>query len=185
MSKQIKYVIFETEWGFFGLAANEAGLVRSVLPVRDIKRAKSLLLKGLEDIGCRYEKGLMKRVQEDINAYYKGCYVNFDVPVCLDGLTGFQRAVLSALMGVKYGEIRTYGELAKMAGRGTAVRAVGGVLAINPLPLIIPCHRITYSNGRIGGFSAFGGVKVKKKMLEMEDGGWKMEDGGWRVEDGG
>jgi len=168
MSKRIKYVIFETEWGYFGLAGTGAQVVRSVLPVRDEKKAKSLLLKGLGGIGCSYDKELMKKVQEDVNAYYKGSYVNFDVPVCLDGLTGFQKAVLRALRRVKYGEIRTYVNLAKMAGSWTAVRAVGGVLARNPVPLIIPCHRITYSNGRIGGFSAFGGVKVKKMMLEME-----------------
>ncbi|MHC5073811.1 MAG: methylated-DNA--[protein]-cysteine S-methyltransferase [Planctomycetota bacterium] len=168
MNQRIKYVIFETEWGYFGLAGIENRLMRSLLPVKEEKRAKFLLLKGLDTEICLYSKDYLKGLQRDVNAYYKGSYVNFKVPVRFEGLTDFQVAVLKACMNIRYGEIMTYGELARMAKCRKAFRAVGGVLARNPLPLIIPCHRITYSDGGLGGFSAYGGVKVKKKMLEME-----------------
>ncbi|MHC4264558.1 MAG: methylated-DNA--[protein]-cysteine S-methyltransferase [Planctomycetota bacterium] len=161
-------MIFETEWGYFGLAGMEGGLVRSVLPVKDEKKAKSLLLKGLDERECKHSRDYFKKVQRDVSSYYKGKYVNFEVPVCFEGLTGFQAAILKACRNIKYGQISSYGQLARMANREKAVRAVGGALARNPLPLIIPCHRVTYSDGGVGGFSAFGGVKIKKKMLEME-----------------
>jgi methylated-DNA-[protein]-cysteine S-methyltransferase len=167
MGQRIKYVIFETEWGYFGFLGSE-GLYRSVLPVKDERRAKSLLLKGLEAEECRYSKDYLKGLQRDVRAYYKGSYVNFEVPVLYEGLTKFQAAVLKACRKIKYGQIKSYGEVAQMAGRAAAMRAVGGVLARNRCPLITPCHRVTYSDGRAGGFSAYGGVKVKEKMLELE-----------------
>ncbi|MHC4270690.1 MAG: methylated-DNA--[protein]-cysteine S-methyltransferase [Planctomycetota bacterium] len=168
MGQRIKYVIFETEWGYFGLAGIEGGLYRSALPVKDERKAKSLLLKGLDGERCQYSKDYLKGLQNDVSAYYKGGYVNFKVRIFHEGLTEFQAAVLKACRKIKYGQIRSYGELAQAAGRKSAVRAVGGVLSRNCCPLIIPCHRVTYSDGKTGGFSAFGGVKVKERMLEME-----------------
>jgi methylated-DNA-[protein]-cysteine S-methyltransferase len=168
MSQGIKYyVIFETGWGYFGLAGREEGLLRSVLPIGAEEKVKSLLLKGLEQ-GCRYSRNYFKSVQKDVRAYYKEAYVDFDVPVCFELLTEFQVSVLNACRKIRYGQIRSYGQVAKMAGREGAVRAAGGALSKNPLPLIIPCHRVTYSDGGVGGFSAFCGVRVKQKMLEME-----------------
>jgi len=168
MSQRIKYVIFETEWGYFGLAGINRTVFRSILPVKEDRKVKSLLLKGLEAERYIYSKDYHKKLQRDISSYFKGCQVNFEVPIFFEGLTIFHTAVLRACQKIKYGQVRSYGDVATMAKRKKATRAVGGALSKNPVPLIIPCHRVTYTDGSIGGFSASGGIKVKEQMLEME-----------------
>jgi methylated-DNA-[protein]-cysteine S-methyltransferase len=149
MQEVTKYVIFRTRWGYFGLAGDDRGLLRSCLP-GGRERVKFKLLKGLGEVRC--EKVFMQEVQELVSAYYEGNYVNFgrDIPVVLDGVGEFGRRVLESLHGdIRYGETISYGELAERIGRSGAARAVGGALARNPLPLIIPCHRVTCANGKI------------------------------------
>lgn len=167
MGQVAKYVIFRTRWGYFGLVGDNRGLLRSCLPGgRDF--VKSRLLKGLGDVRC--ERGFMKEVQELVSAYYEGSCVNFgrEIAVVLDGVGEFGRGVLEGCRDVSYGETISYGRLAERVGRGGAGRAAGGALARNPLPLIIPCHRVICANGNLGGFSAAGGLRVKKKMLDFE-----------------
>ncbi len=168
MRKAIKYTIFKTGWGYFGLAGAEGELLRSRLPIAGYGTAKSHLLKGLEN--ARYDKMLFRELAEQITAYFEGSYVDFgkDIPVIFDGLGGFARDILMACRDVRFGETISYGGLAERVGRPGAARAVGRVMANNPLPLIIPCHRVTYSNGGMGGFGAIGGVKLKKRMLKLE-----------------
>ena len=173
MQKAIKYVIFKTGWGYFGLAGVEGRLLRSRLPIAGYETAKSHLLKGLQD--AQYDKMLFKTLQKQIIAYFERSYVDFgkDIPVILDGLSGFARGVLTACRDARFSETISYGGLAERVGRPGAGRAVGAVMANNPLPLIIPCHRVIYSNGGIGGFGAIGGIKLKKRMLELEQQGLK------------
>ena len=168
MHTKVKYTIFQTKWGFFGLAATDAGLCRTCLPCLDKEKVKAALLKGLSD--AEHQKDLLKPLQQLIKSYYKGAYVNFDnsVPVDLAGLTPFARTVLKACCRIKPGRTLTYRQLAQSARRPKAARAAGSVMAKNPLPLIIPCHRIIRSDGHIGNFSVPGGSVVKKKMLEHE-----------------
>ena len=174
MSKVVAYTVFRTRWGYFGLAGTEDAVVRTVLPMRDRERAESQLLK-LVGIGyrageARCDKMLFNSLQEQIRAYFDGSYVDFhkDVPILLDGLSAFSRSVLAACRGVSYGRTISYGQLAAKAGSPKAARAIGGVMARNPMPLIIPCHRVIRNDGKIGGFSAAGGVSLKKRMLKME-----------------
>lgn len=82
--------------------------------------------------------------------------------------TSFQRRVLKACRAIPWGETRTYGELAKIAGRPGAARAVGTVMAGNRVPLIVPCHRVVPASGGFGGFSAPQGVKMKRRLLTQE-----------------
>jgi methylated-DNA-[protein]-cysteine S-methyltransferase len=168
MQKPTRYVIFKTGWGYFGLAGVEGKLLRSRLPIAGYERVKSCLLKGLQN--ARYDKTFFKTLQEQISAYFEGSYIDFgkDIPIVLDGLSGFARDVLTECRDVRFGETISYGGLAKRVGSQGAARAVGGVMANNPLPLIIPCHRVIYSNGEIGGFGAIGGVRLKKRMLKLE-----------------
>ena len=170
MQKAIKYTIFKTRWGYFGLAGAEGKLLASRLPIAEYETAKSYLLKGLQDVRC--DKMLFRGLAEQITAYFEGSYVDFgkDIPVILDGLGGFARGVLTVCRDVRFGETISYGGLAEQVGRPGAARAVGRVMANNPLPLIIPCHRVIYGNGGMGGFGAMGGVKLKKRMLELEGG---------------
>jgi methylated-DNA-[protein]-cysteine S-methyltransferase len=85
-------------------------------------------------------------------------------------MSAFARSVLGACREIRFGQTMSYEGLARKAGKPKAVRAVGRVMARNPLPLIIPCHRVVHCDGKIGGFSAIGGVSLKKRMLEMEGG---------------
>ncbi|MHC4665777.1 MAG: methylated-DNA--[protein]-cysteine S-methyltransferase [Planctomycetota bacterium] len=175
----IRYTIFKTKWGYFGLAGTESGLLRTCLPLPDREMVKSQLLTGLD--APQYEKGVFKVAQERITAYFEGTYVNFnkDVPILLDGFSQFARSVLTACRDIKFGETISYGRLAQKVGNTKAARAVGRIMAKNPLPLVVPCHRVVRSpclrRGKlvpaqawIGGFSAAGGVKLKKRMLELE-----------------
>jgi len=163
-----KYTIFKTKWGYFGLAGIEYGLLRTCLPNNNPEKIKSRLLTISQT--PRFEKQLFKTVQEQITAYFEGDCVNFspDIPIVLDGLSNFNCSVLTACRGIKFGEVITYSALAKKMGRTKAARAVGNALAKNPLPLIIPCHRIVRSDGQIGGFTAPGGMSTKAKLLKHE-----------------
>ncbi|MFB0551721.1 MAG: methylated-DNA--[protein]-cysteine S-methyltransferase [Phycisphaerae bacterium] len=168
MQKVIKYTIFKTKWGYFGLASTEYALCRTQLPGPKPEKIKSLLLKNFHN--PQLDKTFFKTLQEQITAYFEGAYINFsrDVPLVLDGFSSFGISVLTACRAIEFGQTITYGQLAEESGRPNASRAVGSTLAKNPLPLIIPCHRIIRNDGKLGGFSAPGGVTLKKKMLELE-----------------
>lgn len=168
MNKKIKYAIFKTRWGWFGLCGSERALIRTCLPMKTGDMIRRTLLSGLD--APYKDPGYFNRIQEDVKSYFEGNYVDFnEVPVEFDGLTEFQQNVLLRLRTVRYGKRITYSELAKMAGRPTAVRAIGQVMARNPLPLIIPCHRVIRGDSSLGGFSAAGGVSTKKMMLDLEN----------------
>ncbi len=167
MQKAIKYTIFQTKWGYFGFAAGDNGLFRTCLPLAGPEKVKSHLLQNFPD--SRYDKRLFRTAQEQIIAYFEGAVINFtDIPVVLDGYSSFLGSVLTACRNVGFGRTISYSGLAKKTGRPPAARAVGGALAQNSLPLIIPCHRIIRSDGKIGGFSAIGGKDLKAKMLKHE-----------------
>ena len=168
MQKAIKYTIFRTTWGYFGLAGTGRGLLRTRLPGPEPEKVKSRLLKDLQ--AAEYDKTLFKTVQEQITAYFEGTCVNFGlgIPLVLDGFSRFAGSVLTACREIRFGQTISYGRLAKRIGRPLASMAVGGVMAKNPLPLIIPCHRVICANGTLGGFSTQGGVRLKKRLLRFE-----------------
>jgi len=168
MQKVIKYVIFQTKWGYFGLAGTKYALCRTQLPGAELKKIESRLLKNLPD--AQFDETFFKILQERIAAYFEGSCVNFspDIPVDIDGFGVFSRKVLTACRSIKFGQRTTYAGLATKAGRPAASRAVGNALAKNPLPLIIPCHRVLRTDGKMGGFSAPGGISFKKRLLSHE-----------------
>jgi methylated-DNA-[protein]-cysteine S-methyltransferase len=168
MQKVIKYVIFKTRWGYFGLAGTEYALCRTQLPGPKPEKIKSLLLKNFPH--PQLDKTFLRTLQEQITAYFEGADINFsrEVPIVLDGFSSFGISVLTTCRAIRFGQTITYGQLAKKSGRLNASRAVGSTLAKNPLPLIIPCHRVIRCDGKLGGFSAPGGITLKKKMLELE-----------------
>jgi methylated-DNA-[protein]-cysteine S-methyltransferase len=92
----------------------------------------------------------------------------FDVPLALDRLSPFARRVVEACRRIPWGQVRTYGQLAAVCGSPGAARAVGSVMAKNRFPLIVPCHRVLASGGELGGYSAPAGLKMKRRLLEME-----------------
>jgi len=180
MQKALKYTIFKTKWGYFGLAGTEYGLLRTHLPGPEPEKIKSQLLKNpsllnrassikYRESSIKFDKTFFEATQEQIAAYFDGACVNFrDITIVLDGVSFFVTSVLTACRNIGFGRTISYSGLAKKLGRPAAARAVGNALAKNPLPLIIPCHRIVHSDGKIGGFSAPGGKDLKAKLLKHE-----------------
>ncbi len=111
---------------------------------------------------------LLKVTAKELTDYFDGKAVRFSRQLDLSGLTPFAQKVLRELAKVLYGKTISYGELAKRVGKPKAARAVGSVLANNPLPIIVPCHRVIASDGTLGGYSAPSGLKLKRQLLLME-----------------
>jgi methylated-DNA-[protein]-cysteine S-methyltransferase len=104
-----------------------------------------------------------------LQSYAAGNEEKFDdVPLDLSHLSAFQSRVVRACRRISRGRVRTYGELATIAGAEGAARAVGNCMAKNRFPIIVPCHRVVGSAGSLGGFSARDGINMKRRMLEME-----------------
>ncbi len=104
-------------------------------------------------------------VRRQLGEYFDGDRLDFDLPLCPDG-TAFQLDVLRALQEIPYGETVSYADIARRVGRPKAVRAVGAANGRNPIPIVIPCHRVIGSNGSMTGFG--GGIDTKVALLELE-----------------
>ncbi len=166
MDGQVKYTVFETKWGYFGLAADENGVIRTILPSKNRQNVTKTLLKGIKN--AHFDAKLNKLLQKQITDYFKGKPVKFDTQIAKDSLSDFNWKVLTACKKIPAGKTVSYSQLADMIGNPHAGRAVGNALAKNPIPLIIPCHRVIHRDGSLGKFSAEGGTSTKKKMLELE-----------------
>ncbi|MDO8338464.1 MAG: methylated-DNA--[protein]-cysteine S-methyltransferase, partial [Microcella sp.] len=110
---------------------------------------------------------VLERAAAQLGEYFAGDRHDFDVPVRLGG-TAFQRAIWAELDAIPFGEVRSYGELGRATGRATAGRAVGGAVGANPVPLLVPCHRVLAGDRRITGYSAGLGVPTKVWLLDHE-----------------
>jgi methylated-DNA-[protein]-cysteine S-methyltransferase len=113
------------------------------------------------------ETPLLCEARSQLQAYFDGSRRSFELPLAPAG-SAFQKGVWNALLAIPYGQTRSYGEIA--AALGGVARAVGGACGANPIPIIIPCHRVLAGGGRIGGFSASGGVRDKRWLLDFERG---------------
>lgn len=111
----------------------------------------------------------VRELVERIQAYADGQRDEFlDIPVALDDATTFQRQVLQQCRRIRYGQTIAYGQLAAKTGYPQAARAIGGVMARNRVPLVIPCHRVVGSSGTLRGYSGCGGTAMKRRLLELE-----------------
>lgn len=161
----MRYIsLYETELGAGAVAATEKGVFAVYLPHADI--ALFIADAGLSD--CK-SSSLTEQAAVMLKSYFKGEPQVLDsIPVDLDGLTEFRKRILLLIRSIPYGEVASYYEVAAMAGMPRAARATGGAMAANPVPVVIPCHRVVAGNGRLTGYSAPGGVKIKKILLKME-----------------
>ncbi len=164
-----RHTIFKTRWGYFGMVGAGDAVRRTCLPAPERTRVGQALLAGL-DLSAPFDKGLLAELQQRITAYYEGENVDFstDPLVDLAGRSAFDQTLLAACRQIGPGRTVTYSELAVKIGRPGAARAVGNALARNPIPLIIPCHRVLRADGGLGGFSAIGGETTKRRMLLHE-----------------
>jgi methylated-DNA-[protein]-cysteine S-methyltransferase len=151
------YTTMKSPIGPLHLVGDEGGL--RLVHFATGRRPKSPQRDWIED------KAPFKETIRQLNAYFEGKLQEFDVPLVLDG-TAFQLLVWRNLRKIPYGETVSYGQLARRIGSPDAARAVGLANGSNPIPIIIPCHRVIGSNGDLTGFG--GGLPVKKKLLALE-----------------
>jgi methylated-DNA-[protein]-cysteine S-methyltransferase len=128
-----------------------------------IERAGALPYDELDERSSK----LLDLAAQQLGEYFSGKRRTFELPVAVHG-TEFQESIWNQLADIEWGEVRSYGELGILTGRATAGRAVGGAVGANPIPIIIPCHRVLASNNRITGYSGGNGIPTKVWLLEHE-----------------
>ncbi|GAA0354303.1 methylated-DNA--[protein]-cysteine S-methyltransferase [Actinoallomurus spadix] len=153
----------DTPLGRLAFACTAEGLCG--LSFRDTPRDRALLRAGLSPV---HAPERTEPVREQLSGYFAGGLRAFDLPIDWHRTSGAQREVLEKLYaGVPYGETVTYGRLADLSGTGVPARAIGSIMGSNPIPIVVPCHRIVASDG-LGGYSGGSGVEVKRWLLTME-----------------
>jgi methylated-DNA-[protein]-cysteine S-methyltransferase len=164
------YCVFETAAGFCAIAWSDAGIARFHLPTNTAEATQRSLLRRLVDAEPATPPAEVSAVIEAAKRYFAGERVDFsNVSLDLHGQDEFFLEIYAAARRIGWGQTTTYGSLAKELGAGPeAAREVGQAMAKNPVPLIIPCHRVLAAGGKLGGFSAPGGSATKQRMLEME-----------------
>jgi len=161
------YAVWSTAWGPIGAVAGAAGLRRVVLPHYARDDIEALL--AWEHRGAVRDDRPFEALIELSRAYFNARPTDFSSVSCeLPAETTFTGKVLRACREIPYGRTMSYSQLAIRISSPDSARAVAGALGRNPLPLVVPCHRVTYADGRAGGFSAPGGVELKRRMLAME-----------------
>lgn len=164
------YRVFETGSGFCGLAWNGIGITRFQLPASSAATTERSLLRRRPDAEPGMPPPEIAAAITAAQRYFAGERIDFSgLRLDLDDQDAFFQQIYAATRRVGWGRTTTYGQLAKELGaEPQAARDVGQAMARNPVPLIIPCHRVLAAGGRIGGFSAPGGAATKAHMLELE-----------------
>jgi methylated-DNA-[protein]-cysteine S-methyltransferase len=165
-----RYFIFETAAGFCAIAWSEAGIARFTLPSRTADAAEKNLQRRVPDARPDTPPPYVMAAVDAAKRYFQGEQIDFsDLQLDLGEQDEFFKKIYAAARRVAWGHTTTYGSLAKELGAGPeAARDVGQAMAKNPVPLIIPCHRVLAAGGKLGGFSAPGGSTTKQRMLELE-----------------
>jgi len=161
----ISFASFDTSLGWMGIVGSPNGIKRVILP----KKSKEEILCQVMSYGWFTEEqspATFGDLPHRLRQYLEGEPVDFPDKLDLAGATYFQQDVWRLVRNVPYGETRSYGWVASCLGLPRAARAVGQALGRNPLPVIVPCHRVIKSDGGLGGFG--GGVKIKELLLRFE-----------------
>jgi methylated-DNA-[protein]-cysteine S-methyltransferase len=161
----VAYRTLDTAVGTLLLAATEVGLVRLAYDREDHDAVLGVLATRVSP-RILHHPARLDGVAAQVEEYFAGTRRRFDVPLDLRLATGFRLGVLGHLAAIPYGTTATYTRVAGAAGSPHAVRAVGTACARNPLPVVIPCHRVLRSDGSLGGY--VGGLDVKRTLLELE-----------------
>ena len=147
---------YDTKIGKIGIEENGSAITKIYFINNDDEQAEIL---------GENETALLKEAIKQLNEYFDGKRSSFDLKLQLQG-TEFQKKVWNALIEIPFGETRSYGEIAKIIGNEKASRAVGMANNKNPIPIIVPCHRVIGANGKLVGYA--GGVDIKEKLLNIE-----------------
>lgn len=166
---------FTTRIGTGGVVASGKGLLEIFLPfgaeTEDGIRAR-FTSRYDADLG---ESAVTKQAAKLLARYFAGEAVLFDLPIDRSGFTLFQDRIYRVVGSIPYGEVKSYGEIAQDIGAPRAARGVGSAMARNPLPVVVPCHRVVGKSGAMTGYSAPGGVLSKRWLLEMEKMGFQKK----------
>ncbi|HEX5504061.1 MAG TPA: methylated-DNA--[protein]-cysteine S-methyltransferase [Thermomicrobiales bacterium] len=154
-----------TAHGDLALYGTARGLLAVALPGEDRAALERRLRRALGPVAFVADAAALRPALEQLAAYFAGARRAFDLALDPQG-TPFQRAVWAAVAAIPYGETRTYGELARAIGRPAAARAVGAANGANPLPPIVPCHRLVGADGGLTGYG--GGLPLKRALLALE-----------------
>lgn len=165
-----QFHFFETAIGVCGIVWNDAGrVVGFSLPEPTVASTKARLQRRFPDAVEAEPDETIARAIEAVRALTRGKKIDLNFIDCdLSAVPEFNRRVYEVLCTVPAGETMTYGELAKRLGDPGAARAVGRALGENPIPVIVPCHRVLAASGKSGGFSAPGGADTKLRLLSIE-----------------
>ena len=161
----VAYTTVDSPVGTLMLAATRKGLVRVAYDIEDHDRVLDTLSQKVSPRVLRAPQRLDAAARE-LDEYFGGQRQVFDLPLDLSLSTGFRQLVQRHLPEIGYGQTRTYGQVADLVGNPKAVRAVGTACATNPLPVVVPCHRVLRADGTLGGY--VGGPDAKKTLLRLE-----------------
>ncbi|MFF4115412.1 methylated-DNA--[protein]-cysteine S-methyltransferase [Streptomyces sp. NPDC001714] len=168
--QRVVWAVAGTDIGPLLLAATGTGLVNVVFHATDAVRERTVerlaARLGTEPVEDPTDPVLAEAISQ-LEAYFAGRRQDFDLPLDWSLISGFNRQVLRALAaGVPYGTVVGYGDLAGRVGQPGGAQAVGAAMGANPLPVVVPCHRVVESDGGIGGFG--GGLETKRRLLALE-----------------
>ena len=162
----VSFDVADTQIGPLLLAVTERGLCRISFDPEPDRETETLA----RTFGVRVLRAPrdLDPVRRELDEYFEGRRRDFDLPLDLRGREGFSRDILERLANVPYGEVTTYKSLAVEAGNPRAARAVGTIMNRNPIPIVLPCHRVVGSNGSLVGYG--GGLERKRQLLDLEAG---------------
>ncbi len=172
----MRLIIDSTVWGWIGLAVSGEGLAGLVLPRPSREQARCRLVEAWPD-GVEGDAGESGALLVKLRRYFEGGVVRFDERLDLTKYPTFYQEAWQVVSSIPYGETRTYAQVAVMAGCPKASRAVGNAMAANPLPIIVPCHRVVRSDGTLGNYAD--DPNMKKRLLQMECTGTELAIGSY------
>jgi len=164
MTVRLKYITFSTDLGWVGMLASAKGLLRTTLPQPSVHEVRQLLGNNINH--ASRSPHLFKDLMERLGTYFSGHRTTFPDKLDFSRATHFQREVWEITRRIPYGKTKSYAWVAEQIKKPKAMRAVGQALSKNPLPIIVPCHRVVASDDKLGGFS--GGVEIKRCLLSLE-----------------
>ncbi|HET7485208.1 MAG TPA: methylated-DNA--[protein]-cysteine S-methyltransferase [Solirubrobacterales bacterium] len=161
----VAYATVDSPFGPLLLASTPRGLVRVNLPTYDPEET-------LEELAARISPRVLEaparldEARRELDLYFEGKLTEFDLPIDWQLTDGFRKKVQRAIARIPYGQTRSYTEMARSAGNERAVRAAGTACGSNPIPIVVPCHRVLRTGGGLGGYG--GGLPMKEALLQLE-----------------
>jgi methylated-DNA-[protein]-cysteine S-methyltransferase len=161
----VAYTMVDSPFGPLMVATTKRGLVRLAYPHEDVDEALEELARAVSPRVLE-APGRMDEIRRELDQYFRGDRQSFEVPVDFRLTRGFTQKILRITARIPFGSLLTYGQVATKAGSPRAYRAAGNALGSNPIPIVVPCHRVVHADGGLGGYT--GGIERKQFLLRLE-----------------